>query len=243
MPNAERNPRNQTKDMSFTIQTHASSAFAARGLQERHAHDRSPGHHAQQQPTPHHEALGDACDLTHTGKSQAVAIRQANLRQAKLNESLSFLQTQDFALGQIEELFISAPGHDAFVEGLQSLNEEKFNGSRLFSSDASEECVRINAPELTDSLTIHRPCLRLEESPVTLHEAVLAAREQNHVEQDRLRKISSAANATPGNSKIPGAEIAKLSLARSKSQFLADAPVALNGQANMAHEAVLRLFA
>jgi hypothetical protein len=87
------------------------------------------------------------------------------------------------------------------------------------------------------------------ESPATaLHEAVLAAREENQKEQAKLREISVSTakiQTCPDMAaeKISTAQSAKETIARSQKYVLSDAATALSGQANSAHEAVLRLFA
>jgi len=63
--------------MSFIIKSDASSAFAARGLQERHAHDRRTEHRPNL-ASRHQGPLSDSCDLTNSGKS-AAAIREAGI--------------------------------------------------------------------------------------------------------------------------------------------------------------------
>jgi hypothetical protein len=244
-PKAERNPHNKTKDMSFTIKTNNASAFAANGLQERHAHDRRPEH----RPNPaarQKEPLGDSCDLTHTGKS-AAAIREARDFQARLNESLSFLQTQDSALGQIESLFVNSPERQDFLDVFESLTGEKFNGLDLFTHDGEEQPLFVQAPAIADMVSIHRPLMRAENPTASLHEAILAAREENQKEQAKLREISvSTAKFQPcptmAAEKISTPQSAKETAARSQKHVLSDAATALSGQANSAHEAVLRLF-
>jgi len=232
--------------MSFTIKTNNASAFAANGLQERHAHDRRTEHR------PHHTArhqgtLNDSCDLTYSGKTGA-SIREAGDFQAHLSESLSFLQTQDSALGQIENLFVNSPEHEDFLHILESLTGEKFNGLDLFSHDSEEQPLYVHTPENAETVCIHRPLLSIKNPSPVLHESILAAREENRKEQAKLREISdSTANshacveiAAPI---ISNTESAKQTAALSQQRLLADASTALTGQANSAHEAVLRLFA
>jgi flagellin-like hook-associated protein FlgL len=81
-----------------------------------------------------------------------------------------------------------------------------------------------------------------------LHESILAAREENRKEQAKLREISdstanSHARVEIAAPKISNPESAKQTAALSQQRLLADASTALTGQANSAHEAVLRLFA
>jgi hypothetical protein len=245
-PKAERNPHNKTKDMSFIIKSNASSAFAARGLQERHAHDRRTEH----RPNPtsrHQESLSDSCDLTHSGKS-AAAIREAGYFQARLNESLSFLQTQDSALGQIQNLFVNSPEQQDFLETFESLTGEKFNGFDLFTHDGEEQPLFVQASEIADMVCIHRPLMSAESPSASLQEAVLAAREENQKEQAKLREISVSTAKIQlcpdmAAEKISTAQSAKETITRSQKYVLSDAATALSGQANSAHEAVLRLFA
>jgi hypothetical protein len=243
-PKAERNPHNKTKDMSFIIKTNASSAFTARGLQERHARDR----HTEHRPNPAsrcQDVLTDSGDLTHFGKS-AAAIREAGDFQARLNESLSFLQTQDSALGQIQKLFVNSAKQPDFLDLFESLTGEKFNGLDLFTRHGEEQPLFVQAHEIEEAVCIHRPLINVE-SPSACHEAVLAAREENQKEQAKLREISeSSATIHPcpdmTASKISNAQSAKESLALSQRYVLADAATALSGQANSAHETILRLF-
>lgn len=244
-PKAERNPHNKTKDMSFIIKTNASSAFAARGLQDRHAHDR----HTEHRPhlaSRHQGTLSDSCDLTHSGKA-ATAIREAGHFQARLNESLSFLQTQDSALGQIQNLFVNSAEQHDFLDIFQSLTGEKFNGLDLFTRNGEEQPLFVQAQESEDAVCIHRPLINVESPAASLHEAVLAAREENQKEQAKLREISdSTAKIHPCpemvGSKISTAQSAKETIALSQRNVLTDAATALAGQANSAHESVLRLF-
>jgi hypothetical protein len=231
--------------MSFIIKTNTSSAFAARGLQERHAHDR----HTEHRPnlaSRHQGALSDSCDLTHSGKS-AAAIREAGDFQARLNESLSFLQTQDSALGQIQNLFANSPEQHDFLDIFESLTGEKFNGLDLFTHNGEEQPLFVQAAENEEAVCIHRPLISVESLTASLHEAVHAAREENQKEQAKLREISdSCAKIHPcpdmAASKISNAQSAKETIALSQRDVLTDAATALSGQANSAHEAVLRLF-
>ena len=231
--------------MSFIIKSNASSAFAARGLQEWHAHDRR----AEHRPNPaarHQGPLADSCDLTQSGQT-AAAIREARDFQARLNESLSFLQTQDCALVQIESLFASASERQDFVEMFESLTGEKFNGLDLFTHDGAEQPIFIQAPASEDSVCIHRPLLSAESPLTSLQEAVHAAREENQKEQAKLREISvSTDKLAPcpltGVEKISTPDSAKATITCSQRFVLSDAATALSGQANAAHSSVLRLF-
>jgi flagellin-like hook-associated protein FlgL len=232
--------------MSFTIKTNNASAFAANGLQERHAHDRRTEHRPHH-PARHHGALNDSCDLTHSGKAGA-SIREAGDFQAHLNESLSFLQTQDSALGQIENLFVNSPEHQDFLHIFESLTGEKFNGLDLFSHDTEEQPLYVQTPESAETVCIHRPLMSAESPAASLHEAILAAREENRKEQAKLREISDSTARSHARleitaPKISNTESAKQTAALSQQRLLADASTALTGQANSAHEAVLRLFA
>jgi hypothetical protein len=232
--------------MSFTIKTNNASAFAANGLQERHAHDRRTEHRPHH-PARHHGALNDSCDLTHSGKTGA-SIREAGDFQAHLNESLSFLQTQDSALGQIENLFVNSPEHEDFLHIFESLTGEKFNGLDLFSHDSEGQPLYVQTPESAETVCIHRPLMSAESPAASLHEAILAAREENRKEQAKLREISDSTARSHARleitaPKISNTESAKQTAALSQQRLLADASTALTGQANSAHEAVLRLFA
>lgn len=231
--------------MSFIIKTNASSAFAARGLQERHAHDRRPEHRPNL-ASRHQGALSDSCDLTHSGKT-AAAIREEGNFQARLNESLSFLQTQDSALGQIQNLFVNSPERQDFLDLFESLTGEKFNGLDLFTHNGEEQPLFVQALESEEAVCIHRPLISMESPAAALQEAVLSAREENQKEQAKLREISdSSAKIHPcpdmAASKISTAQSAKETITLSQRYVLADATTALSGQANSAHEAVLRLF-
>jgi hypothetical protein len=244
-PKAERNPHNKTKDMSFIIKSHASSAFAASGLQERHAHDRRPANRSNLAARPQ-GSLTDSCEMTQAGKA-AAAIREARDFQSRLNESLSFLQTQDSALGQIESLFANSPEGQDFLEVFESLAAEKFNGLDLFTQSGDEQPLFVQTPESTATVCIHRPLLTAESPTASLSETVRAARVENHIEQAMLRDISiSSADihslTDMGAEKISTPQSAKESIARSQKYVLSDSAVALSSQANSAHEAVLRLF-
>ncbi len=233
--------------MSFTIKTNNASTFDANGLQERHSHDRRTEQHRPHHPARHQGALNDFCDLTHSGKTGA-SIREEGDFQAHLNESISFLQTQDSALGQIENLFVNPPEHEDFLHIFESLTGEKFNGLDLFSHEGDEQPLYVHTPESAETVCIHRPLLIVNKPAPVLHESLLAAREENRKEQAKLREISdSTANshahieiATP---KISNPETARQTAALSQQCLLADTSMALTGQANSAHEAVLRLFA
>ena len=78
--------------------------------------------------------------------------------------------------------------------------------------------------------------------------SAFAAREENQKEQAKLREISVSTakiQTCPDMAaeKISTAQSAKETIARSQKYVLSDAATALSGQANSAHEAVLRLFA
>jgi len=221
--------------MSFTIRTNSVSAFATRGLQERNAHDRRDENRPHR--FAHRQGLRfDACDLTHSDKASA-AIRQAGDFQARLNESFSFLQTQEFALGQLEGLCTNAPESENLLDIVHSLTEEKFNGLDLFSHDGQDQPFYVQAPEGQGDVCIHRPLMSADSSVVGLRQAVLAAREENHREQAKLREISKS-TVKP----LLETESAKETILQSQKCVLADASTALSVQANSAHEAVLRLF-
>lgn len=239
-PTAERNPHNKTKDMSFIIKTNASSAFATSGLQERHAHDRQhTGRRVVRATTPQ-EFFADSCDLTHLGTG-AAAIREEAAFQAGLSENLSFLQTQDAALGQIQDLLANCAGDQDFLDAFETLTGEKFNGLDLFTLDGEEQPLYLSGPLTDDAVCIHRPLVTADSPLGALQEAILAAREENQKEQVRLGEIA-ASMRIPSTSKISDADSARATMCRSQEQVLSDAFSAISGQANSAHDTVLRLF-
>lgn len=175
----------------------------------------------------------------------SAAIRQAGDLQARLQESLSFLQTQESALGQLEGLCGNAPACGELLDIFQSLRDEKFNGLDLFSHEGHDEPLYVQASESGADVCIHRPLLSVEAPVTALREAVLEAREENRREQAKLREISVASafsRLDTGAEKIPDTESAKRTILESQKYVLADASAALSCQANSAHDAVLRLF-
>lgn len=230
--------------MSFIIKTNASSAFATSGDQEKHAHDRHTARRAIH-PVPHGRALGDSCDLTHLDTG-AAAIREEAAFQALLNEHLSFLETQDSALGQIQELFVSRSEHEDFLGIFEGLTGEKFNGRELFTREGEEKEFHILVTQSAETVCIRRPFIGTGSPRSSLHESVGAAREENRKEQAQLREISTSAKIRTeipmAPVKILDSESARETTGRSRKSVLSDASTALCGQANSAHEAVLRLF-
>lgn len=239
-PAAERNPHYKTKDMSFTIKTNASSAFATSGLQERRAHDRQQGGRKLVRAATHQELLGDSCDLTHIGTG-AAAIREEAAFQARLSEHLSFLQTQDAALGQIQDLLANSSDHEDFLDNFEALTGEKFNGLDLFTHEGEEQPLYVSGPENQDAFCIHRPLVSVECPVTALQEAVRAAREENQKEQARLREISASIRIQ-APVRISDTDSARETIFRSQRHVLSDAFSAISGQANSAHDSVLRLF-
>jgi len=230
--------------MSFIIKTNASSAFATSGVQEKNAHDRHTARRAIL-PVRHGNALGDSCDLTHLDTG-AAAIREEAAFQAILNEHLSFLETQDAALGQIQELFVSCSEHEDYLDLFEGLTGEKFNGWELFTREGEEQALHMLVPQSAETLCIRRPLIGTGSSRSSLHESVRAAREENRKEQAQLREISVSAKIQAelpmAPVKILDSESARETTGRSRKSVLSDASTALCGQANSAHEAVLRLF-
>jgi hypothetical protein len=230
--------------MSFIIKTNASSAFATSGVQEKHAHDRHTARKAIH-PVRHGNALGDSCDLTHLDTG-AAAIREEAAFQALLNEHLSFLETQDAALGQIQELFVTRSEREDFLDVFEGLTGEKFNGSELFTREGEEQALHMLVPQSAETVCIRRPLIGTGSSTPSLRESVSAAREENHKEQAQLREIAASVKIRTDLHMVPvkilDSESARETTGRSQRSVLSDASTALGGQANSAHEAVLRLF-
>lgn len=226
--------------MSFIIKTNASSAFATSGLQERHANDRQHAGRRLVRATTPQGLFGDSCDLTHVGTG-AAAIREEAAFQARLSEHLSFLQTQDAALGQIQNLLANCTEHQDFLDLFETLTGEKFNGLDLFTRDGVEQPLYVSGPNTEDSVCIHRPLVSAECPFNALQEAIREAREENQKEQVRLREISASIRSQSGV-KISDTDSARETMCRSQMHVLSDASSAISGQANSAHDAVLRLF-
>ena len=230
--------------MSFIIKTNASSAFATSGVQEKHVHDRHPARRTIHSVL-HKNVLGDSCDLTHLDTG-AAAIREEAAFQASLNEHLSFLQTQDSALGQIQELFANCSEHQDSIDIFESLTGEKFNGKDLFTREGEEQPLHLLAPQCEQSVCIRRPLISSGGPASSLHEAIIAARLENQKKQAQLCEISASAKIRTelhmAPAKILDSASARESTGWSQRSVLSDASTALYGQANSAHEAVLRLF-
>ena len=230
--------------MSFIIKTNASSAFATSGVQEKNAHDRHTARRASH-PVRHGNALGDSCDLTHLDTG-AAAIREEAAFQALLNEHLSFLETQDAALGQIQELFVTSSKDEDFLDVFEGLTGEKFNGLELFTRVGEEQVLHVTVPQSAETVCIRRPFIGSGSPTSLLHESVGAAREENRKEQVQLREIAALVKIRTelpiAPVKILDSESARETTGRSRKSVLSDASTALCGQANSAHEAVLRLF-
>ncbi len=230
--------------MSFIIKTNAYSAFATGGVQERHAQNR---HTARQKSLcgRREGAFADSCDLTHLGTG-ATAIREEAAFQADLSENLSFLQTQDFALGRIQDLFATCSKPEDFLDIFESLRGEKFNGRELFTPEGEEQALHLLAAQSTETVCIRQPIVSMGSRASFVQNTIVAAREENQKEQAQLREISASAKIQSerhaASVTILDSESARETTELSQRCVLSNASTALSGQANSAHEAVLRLF-
>jgi hypothetical protein len=181
------------------------------------------------------------------------AMRETHVFQARLNESLTFLQTQDTALSQIELLLEEgyARGNAACsrdsLEAIRSLAEEKFNGLSLFSRENGEHALYVQPSETDESICIMRPLMDVENPDASLHQMLLEAREENHREQDQVRQLldSTTGTHTPektGEGKIFNETTAKQIVDLSQKYVLSEASRALSVQTHSAHASALRLF-
>jgi hypothetical protein len=131
------------------------------------------------------------------------------------------------------------------TEVLESLTGEKFNGLDLFSHDGGEQPLSIHTPLGQETISIQRPLVTSQAPLDGLRESVVAAREENHREQSKLREISITTSkplAVDGAGGVSNAESVKKTAALSRQYVLSDGATALSSQANSAHSAVLRLF-
>ncbi|MEI8293711.1 MAG: hypothetical protein WCG66_06920 [bacterium] len=224
--------------MSFNIKTSDTSAFAARGLQDRNAR------HRHLMPRSGFGSLQHATwedSLSFSGQASA-EIRQERDCQALVNDALSFLQTQDEALGQIEDLLkenLNFPETGDFRQIFESLTGEKFNGLDLFSHDNGQPPLPVWAPLGRETLSIQRPLMDALAPVDRLRQALVEARQENHKEQLKLRELSKSSSETGG---ISNPDMAKETASLSRQYVLRDAATALSSQANSAHAAVLKLF-
>lgn len=239
---------NQTKDMSFNIKNTFATAFGARGLQERKGSDRRAPLRAPQ--TNHKYGVFDHSDELLARTSSSVAVRRAQNFQATLNETLSFLQTQEAALERFQQLFTETQSclltadttaMAEFHSSFESLVDEKFNGINLFSKDSNGGAFYMDTQEASDSVAIHRPEFGIEPDNLNkqdlekLATMVVEALFENKKEQNHLRDLF-------GTVAMPSPVETEKSATLSKNYFLQNSKTALQAQANSAHDAVLRLF-
>jgi hypothetical protein len=181
------------------------------------------------------------------------AMRETHVFQARLNESLTFLQTQDTALSQIELLLEegnageNAAGSKDSLETIRSLAEEKFNGMSLFSRENGEQALYVQPSETDKSICIRRPLMDVENPDASLHQMLLEAREENHREQDQVRQLLDSTTGThapekTGEGKIFNETTAKQIVDLSQKYVLSEASRALSVQTHSAHASALRLF-
>ena len=237
--------------MSFSIHTHGASAFATRGSQERNAHERRQAPHGLSERRAL-AACSDASELSFSMQATA-AMRETHVFQARLNESLTFLQTQDTALSQIELLLEeenageNAACNKDSLETIRSLAEEKFNGMSLFSRENGEQALYVQPSETDESICIKRPLMDVENPDASLHQMLLEAREENHREQAQVRQLLDSTTGThasgkTGEAKICNATSAKRIADLSQKYVLSEASQALYVQTHSAHASALRLF-
>jgi len=237
--------------MSFSIHTHGASAFATRGSQERNAHERRHAPHGLSERRAL-AACSDASELSFSMQATA-AMRETHVFQARLNESLTFLQTQDTALSQIELLLEEGyAGENAAcskdsLEAIRSLAEEKFNGLSLFSRENGEQALYVQPSESDESICIQRPLMDVENPDSSLHQMLLEAREENHREQAQVCQLLDSTTGTHssgknGEGKIFNATSAKEIADLSQKFVLSEASRVLSLQTHSAHASALRLF-
>jgi len=237
--------------MSFTIHTHAASAFATRGSQERNAHGRRQAPHGlnDRHALP---ACDDGCELNFSMQATA-AIRETHVFQARLNESLAFLQTQDTALSQIELLleegiaFDNAACSKDRLETIRSLAKEKFNGLSLFSCENGEQALYVQTSESDEKICIQRPLVDVENPDSSLHRILFEAREENHREQAQVRQLLDSttgrhAFGKNGADKFFNTTSAKQIADFSQKYVLNEASQVLSVQTHSTHASALRLF-
>ncbi len=237
--------------MSFTIHTHGASAFATRGSQERNAQERRQAPHGLNDRRAR-TACDDACELNFSMQATA-AIRETHGFQACLNESLTFLRTQDTALSQIELLLEegnargnAACSKDSF-EMIRSLAEEKFNGLSLFSRENGEQALYVQPSESDEKICIQRPLMDVDNSDSSLHRVLLEAREENHREQAQVRQLLDSTSGTHASGKNGEGKFFNTTSAKQIADFsqkyvLSEASQVLSVQTHSAHASALRLF-
>ena len=235
--------------MSFIIKNHTATPLGARGLQERRGSDRRAPLRSNQ--TTNKYGVFDHSDELLARTSASVEVRRAQDFQATLNETLSFLQTQEAALERFHKLFTNSqscpvsedPSARAeFQSDFATLADEKFNGLNLFHHDLDDDGdFYMETPETMDSIRIHRPEIGFQPDHLSdqdlekLATLVVEALFENKKEQIHLCDLL-------GNEATPNPAVAEKSATLSKSYFLQDSQTALRVQANSAHDAVLRLF-
>ena len=234
--------------MSFIIKNNTATPLGARGLQERRGSDRRAPLRSIQ--TTNKYGVFDHSDELLARTSASIEVRRAQDFQATLNETLSFLQTQEAALERFHKLFTDSQScpitNDPDVKaGFQSdfstLAGEKFNGLNLFHQASNDGDFYMETPESIDSIRIHRPEIDIpsdnlsEQDLEKLATIVVEALFENKKEQNHLRDLL-------GTEAMPNPAAAEKSATLSKNYFLQDSQTALRVQANSAHNAVLRLF-
>lgn len=181
------------------------------------------------------------------------AIRETHIFQARLNESLSFLRTQDTALSQIELLLEegraidNAACSEDCLETIRSLAKEKFNGLSLFSCENGEQALYVQTSESEDKICIQRPLMDVENPNSSLHRILLEAREENHREQAQFRELLDSttethASGNNGEDKFFNATSAKKVTDFSQKYLLNEGSHALSIQTHSSHALALRLF-
>jgi len=234
--------------MSFIIKNNIATPLGARGLQERKGSDRRAPLRSTQ--TTHKYGVFDHSDELLAITSASVEVRCAQDFQATLNETLSFLQTQEAALERFHKLFTSSkscpitddPAAKAdFQSDFATLAEEKFNGLNLFNHASKDGDFYMETPESIDSIRIHRPEIDVQPDKLSdqdlekLATLVVEALFENKKEQIHLCDLLASES-------MPSPAAAEKSATLSKCVFLQDSQTALRVQANSAHNAVLRLF-
>ena len=234
--------------MSFIIKNNTATPLGARGLQERRGSDRRAPLRSTQ--TANKYGVFDHSDELLARTSASVEVRRAQDFQASLNETLSFLQTQEAALERFHKLFTNSqscpitedPAAKAeFQSDFATLAEEKFNGLNLFHHASNDGDFYMETPETMDAIRIHRPEIDIQRDNLSeqdlekLATIVVEALFENKKEQSHLCDLLSS-------QAMPNPAAAEKSATLSKSYFLQDSQTALRVQANSAHNAVLRLF-
>lgn len=248
--------------MSFIINNNSGNAQAAQRTQDRNANNRRNSQ-SPLKPVSHHGDFNDSHELLYPIKASA-AVRRAQNFQASLSDSLSFLQTQEVALEQLQKLIeVSSKNpanalHQDFEHLFQAIADETFNGMELFSHQSADNAFYFESSESDDSISINRPSLPHSNQPgfylissespgewQMLLKKVTEARIENQKEQKKLQELSAEKGLRMENlgvDKIQSPYVAERAISFSKTNVFADARIALPIQANAAHEAVLRLF-